>query len=995
MKKRLLSMLSLLFLGILLAGAISAQGIRVTGKVTDAADGSALVGVTIQEKGTVNGTLTDGSGNFALTVSPSATLSVSYVGYTTQEIAVNNRTSLNVALAVGALNLQEVVVIGYGTIAKKDVTGSVSTVSERDFNKGSASSPQALITGKIPGVTVVSAGGDPSASTTIRIRGGSSMSASNDPLIVIDGVPIDNRSVSGMPNALNLLNSNDIESFTVLKDASATAIYGSRASNGVILITTKKGILNKALKVTYNGSVSFGTKTGQIDVLNTQEFIKAVINKYGAASTAGKLLTFDNTNWQDKVYQTAISNDHNLSFSGSFKTIPFRASVGFTDQSGLLKTSGLDRVTGSLNINPSFFNNSLTVTINSKFMHINNRFANWGAIGSAMAFDPTKPVYSGSDLYGGYWTWEQTPGGLPVTIATSNPVSQLYQRNDRSGVNRLLGNVQLDYKVPFIPELKATLNLGGDFSKSVGHVDIPEIAAWSFDAANGGGTKSYYDQHLKNELLDFYLNYKKELPSINSRIDATAGYEWQYFYRNDSTYSSNVAGTHNINSPLHSATEDYLVSFFGRVNYVMAEKYMLTATFRADGSSRFATGNKWGMFPSLAFAWDMKQEGFLKNASAVSALKLRFGYGITGQQDIISGTATTLVDYPYLPIYAYGQSTAQYQFGNTFITTIRPAGYDKNIKWEQTTTYNLGLDFGFLNNKITGTIDVYDRPTKDMINIIPPAAGTNLTNQIITNIGNMVNKGVEFSLNYRAIQKQDIDWTIGLNATFNHNEITKLTSSNDPSYKGVVTGGIAGGVGNYIQIHSVGYASHSFYVYEQVYDANGKPIEGLYVDRNGDGKFSDLDKYRAGSPDAKVLAGISSTLRYKNLDFSFSGRLSLGNLVYNNMSSNYGSYSEIYRSVGFLANLNRSVLKTNFANPQYWSDYYLEDGSFFKMDNMTLGYNVKKLFNDKSNMRIYGSVQNLFTITRYTGLDPEIYGGIDNNIYPRPRTFMLGVNVEF
>jgi len=606
-----------------------------------------------------------------------------------------------------------------------------------------------------------------------------------------------------------------------------------------------------------------------------------------------------------------------------------------------------------------------------------------------MQYDPTKPVYNASSIYGGYWNWTDATGAPMAATAPRNPVSQLYMDDNTSGVDRVLGNVQIDYKVHFLPDLKATLNLGGDFSKSKGKIFVPENAWWAYDAVYGGGNKQYYDQHKKNELLDFYLNYKKDLPSVNSRIDATAGYEWQYFYSNDSTYSSNVAGTHNISTQLRNSTENYLVSFFGRVNYVYADKYMLTATFRADGSSRFATGNKWGMFPSVAFAWDMKQEEFLKNSSVFSTMKLRLGYGITGQQDITSS------DYPYLPVYKFGQTTAQYQLGNTFVTTIRPSGYDLNLKWEQTTTYNVGIDFGFLKNKITGTIDVYDRPTKDLLNTIAPAAGTNLTNQILTNVGDLVNKGVELGLNYRTIETQNIDWTIGVNATFNHNEITKLTSSNDPSYAGVITGGIAGGVGNYIQINTVGYASRSFYVYEQVYDANGKPIEGLYVDRNGDGKLSELDKYRAGSPDAKLLAGISSNFRYKNFDFSFNGRLSLGNIVYNNMASNHGSYSEAYRSVGILNNLNTSVLKTNFANPQYWSDYYLEDGSFFKMDNMTLGYNVKKLFNDKSNMRIYGSVENLFTITRYTGLDPEIYGGIDNNVYPRPRTFMLGVNLEF
>ncbi len=987
MKKRIFSMLSLLFLGILLTGAISAQGIRVTGKITDAADGSALVGVTLQEKGTVNGTITDGSGNYTLTVAPTATLVISYVGYTQQEIPVNNRTSINVKMEIGDIMTKEVVVIGYGTVARKDVTGSVSAVGSRDFNKGSVSSPQALIVGKIPGVQVTNAGGDPTSGSTIRIRGGSSMSASNDPLIVIDGVPISNSSVSGMPNSLNLLNSNDIESFTVLKDASASAIFGSRASNGVILITTKKGLLNQPLKVTYDGSVSFGTRTGQIDVLNTLDFIKLVLKKYPEPSTAAGLLGSRNTNWQNEVYQTAISHDHNLSLSGSYKILPYRASIGYTNQTGLLKTSGLERVTGSLNLNPSFLDKHLTLTVNSKLMHINNQFADWGAVGSAMAYDPTKPVMSGNSSYGGYYAW--LSGGLPITTGPANPVAQLYQRDDRSNVNRLMGNVQVEYQAHFLPDLKATLNLGGDFSKSIGHVDVPAYAAFNSDAKYGGGTKRYYDQHKRNTLLDFYLNYKKDLKSINSRIDATAGYSWSHFYTNDSTYASNASGTRIDQSDLRHATESFGVSFFGRVNYVLANRYFLTGTVRADGSSRFAPGNKWGIFPSVAFAWDIKQEGFLSNVNLVSALKLRLGYGITGQSQIGSN------DYPYLARYTFSQVNAQYQFGNEWVTTLRPEGYDKNLKWEETTTYNIGLDFGFLKGRINGAVDLYNRPTKDLLNTIPVPAGTNLTNQILTNVGDLVNKGVEVSLTGIPVQNENITWSIGINATYNKNEITKLTTVDNPNYIGVVTGGIAGGVGNYIQIHTVGYPVNSFYVYKQVYDNAGNPIEGLYVDNSKDGKFSDLDKYRTGKPAADLTMGLNSQFRWKNLDFSLNGRLSLGNIIYNNMSSNYGSYSELYRSVGFLSNLNRSILKTNFANPQYWSDYYLEDGSFFRMDNISLGYTFNNLINENSHLRIYTTALNLFTITRYTGLDPEVFDGIDRNIFPRPRTFMFGASLEF
>ena len=475
-------------------------------------------------------------------------------------------------------------------------------------------------------------------------------------------------------------------------------------------------------------------------------------------------------------------------------------------------------------------------------------------------------------------------------------------RNDKSNVNRVLGNIQFEYRAHFLPDLKATLNMGGDFSGSKGSIDVPENAPWSYDAINGGGAKQYYDQHKRNELFDFYLNYKKDLTSIRSRIDATAGYEWQHFYRNDSTYSANAAETRIYRSDPRHATESYLVSFFGRLNYVFADRYLLTATVRADGSSRFAQGNKWGIFPSVAFAWDLKGESLLKDANAVSQLKIRLGYGVTGQQEIGSN------DYPYLARYTFGQSTAQYQFGNQFITTLRPEGYDKNLKWEQTTTYNIGLDFGFFRDRVTGTIDFYNRPTKDLLNTIPVPAGTNLTNQILTNVGDLVNKGVEFSLNLRAVQSLNVDWSLGFNATYNQNKITRLTAVDNPNYIGVVTGGILGGVGNYMQIHTVGYPVSSFYVYEQVYNTEGKPVEGLYVDRNGDGNFTVLDKYRTGKPAADLLVGVSSSLRYKNWDFSLNGRLSLGNMVYNNMSSNYGSFSEIYRSVGFLANLHRSVL---------------------------------------------------------------------------------------
>lgn len=979
-------MLFLIFLAVFISGHSYGQEIRISGKVTDAANGSPLVGVTIQEKGTNNGTITDVDGNYALTVSPAGTLVISYVGYETQEIPVDNRTTIDIVMSVGELALQEVVVIGYGTVSRRDATGSVAAVSSRDFTIGSVSSPQELITGKVPGVQITTSGGDPTAASRIRIRGGSSMSASNDPLIVIDGVPIDNSEVSGMPNPLSLLNSNDIESFTVLKDASATAIFGSRASNGVILITTKKGSLSAPLTINYDGSTSFGYRSGEIDVLSPDEFRQEVLNIYPEPSAASALLGNASTDWQEEVYQTAVSHDHNLALSGKVSILPYRASVGYTNQKGLLKTSGLERITGSLNLNPTFFDNHLTVTLNSKYMHINNMFAEWGAVGSAVSFDPTQPVYDETSDYGGYFYWRQNTGA-PITIATSNPVSQLFERNDESNVNRFLGNIQLEYLLHFLPDLKATLNIGGDFSGSEGTNVVGDNVAWSYDPENGGGENNFYTQDKRNELLDFYLNYKKDLASVNSRVDVTAGYSWQHFYREDSIRNTNFSGT-RIDELNLNITENYLVSFFGRVNYTLADKYLLTATLRNDGSSRFSGDNRWGLFPAFALAWEINRESFLEPVEAITLLKLRVGYGITGQQELGN-------DYPYLARYTFGQENAQYQFGNEWVTTLRPEGYDVNLKWEETSTFNIGLDFGFVNDRIIGSLDAYHRTTRDMLNTIPVAAGTNLTNQILTNVGDMVNRGFEFALTVRPVVTTDIDWSLTFNGTINQNEITRLTSVDDPSYIGVVTGLISGGVGNYAQIHTVGYPLSSFYMYEQVYDSQGRPVEGLYIDRNGDGAFTDLDKYRIHNPAPDFFMGVSTALNLYNFDFGFNGRLNVGNYVYNNMSSNYGSYSEIYRSVGFLANLNRSILATGFDNPQYWSDYYLENGTFFRMDNLYLGYTFDQLLTERGRLRIYGNVQNLFTLTGYSGQDPEVQDGIDNNIFPRPRTFMFGVNLQF
>ena len=984
------------FLFALLTLSVTAQERSITGKVTDATTNESLIGVTVLIEGTFTGAVTDIDGKFTIKASPATKLVFSFVGYQTQVIAVGQQTMVNVALKTETKGLDEVVVIGYGTVKKSDATGAVSTVSSKDFNKGGITSPQDLIVGKSAGTVITSNSGAPGSGSTIRIRGGSSMSASNDPLIIIDGFPVSNSGISGLANPLSTINPNDIETFTVLKDASATAIYGSRASNGVILITTKKGTIGKPMQVDYNGMVSVNTVNKYLDVLSGDEFRALSLDlarKSAVGLSMGALtrLGSANTNWQKEIFRTAITHDHNLSLSGGMKSMPYRISLGYTGQDGILKTTDMKRTTAAVGLDPRFFDDHLKVTINLKGSYTTQNFGDAGAVGSAVAFDPTQPVRNGNTKFGGYFTWvnlsdvlsdgSMNPNGSPNPIGVANPVALLNQTDNTAIVQRSLGNAQFDYKFHFLPELRANMNVGYDYFTTKGHNYATDNSAFTY--RSGIGRLNDYTQAGKSQLFDFYLNYVKDLKSINSKIDATAGYSWQHFYKDGKNLTRNGDGT-QVSDNSSFINENYLVSFFGRVNYTFMDRYLLTVTLRDDGSSRFSKKNRWGLFPAAAFAWKIKDESFLKDVSAVSDLKLRLGYGITGQQDIGN-------DYPYLPVYRASTSTAQYQFGNAFYTTLRPNPYDANIKWEETTTYNVGLDYGFLNNRITGSIDVYDRTTKDLLNFIPIAAGSNFSNFLTTNVGNLENKGAEISVNARIVEKKDWNWSLGFNAAYNENKITKLTKTDDPNYTGVDVGGIGGGVGNFIQNQRVGFPSNSFFVFQQVYGSNGMPIEGLYVDRTGSGgtvTSNNLNKYHYKKPAPDYTVGINSRISYKNIDFSFSGRSNIGNYVYNNVASG-ALYSTVYNQSGFYNNLPRQVNNAKFTNTQYFSDFYVENASFFKMDNMSLGYNFVKSFK----ARISFTVQNAFTITKYKGLDPEVDGGIDNNFYPRPRVFVLGVNL--
>ncbi|MCW3805427.1 SusC/RagA family TonB-linked outer membrane protein [Plebeiibacterium marinum] len=979
----------LLLAGLFMLTSLSfAQEMTLSGVVTDSNTGDVLPGVTVAIKNTTTGTITTPDGTYTLKANAGDILIFSFIGYVTQEIALNDQKELNVALVPDVIGMDEVVVVGYGQVRKEDATGSVFTVKSDDFNQGSTTSPQDLIVGKIAGVQIVSDGGAPGSEATIRIRGGSSMSASNDPLIVIDGMPLDNRAIDGMSNVLSSLNPNDIETFTVLKDASATAIYGSRASNGVILITTKKGSAGQKVKVTYDTKFSIGKIKETIDVLSADEY-RTLVNERALTNSSVNpdLLGDASTDWQDEIYRDATGQEHNIGVSGSFKDIPFRVSAGYTDQNGILQTSEMQRTTGTLNINPSFFDEHLKINLGAKYMAVENQFADRGAIGNALRFDPTQSVFNNTGIYGGYTTWLMGDGSRNVN-GTRNPVAQLQQREDISDVSRIIADFQADYKLHFLPELKASVKLGYDYSDSDGEVNTDLDASWV--RASSTGVDRDYTQEKKNELLDFYLTYDKELPSLKSKINVMGGYEWQHFWSKATAYEVDRFNTAIEDS--EDETENYLVSFFGRANYTFKDKYILTATVRKDGSSRFHEDNRWGTFPSAALAWRASEETFLKNIDAISNVKVRLSYGITGQQELNSG------DYPYMGTYRLSDSRTQYQFGNQYYTLIRPDGYDAGLQWEKTTTYNAGIDYGFINNRIYGTFDIYKRKTEDLLNTIPVPAGTNFTDRLLTNVGDLENNGFEFSVNAILLEKKDLFWEVGFNLAYNNNEITRLTNYDDPDYRGVETGDISGvGVGNTIQINAVGHPLNTFYVYEQVYNSNGKPIEGLYVDRNKDGQITTADKYYAEDPAQDYNIGFSSNLKYKDFDFGFNGRIGIGGQIYNNVIVG-GRYQEMTVNE-YLTNMPSEINKSKFETAQQYSDYFLEDASFLKIDNITLGYNFTKLLKPllgfDLHARAFTTVQNAFVITDYSGLDPEVNGGIDNDVYPRPRTFLFGLNVNF
>ena len=986
---------------------VSAQT-TISGRVVDT-NGDEVISATVLVKGSQGGTVTDFDGNFKVQCQPGATLVISYIGYLTQEVEAKD--GMTVTLKEDNALLDEVVVIGYGSVKKADATGSVMTFQADPKLKGVANNPQDMLVGKMAGVTVTTNGGASTDGATIRIRGGSSLSASNDPLIILDGVYIDNSGVSGMGNILSTINPNDIESFTVLKDASATAIYGSRASNGVIIITTKKGKSGQ-LKVSYSGSVTASMRRNDIDVFSGDEYRDLVGKIFAGDSRYDEVMAKmgnENTDWQKELFRTGVSTDHSAQIMGSLaEWLPIRVSVGYTNTNGILKTDHQHRYTGSVNLNPEFLKGHLKLNLNGRGQWQKNNFADRSTIRQAVSMNPTVPVEDPTSQYGGYWSWTDA-GGQMLGFCDKNPVAGLYKHHDYAHAWNMIGSAQIEYNAFYVEGLKANLNLSIDGTHSWGENADDHDQPYN-NKFSTLGTRSVYSTSKRNSLLDFYLTYNKDLKEIKSHFDVMAGYSWQHYYSyGTSTYYGQFTTDQTWNklsdidpSTLYPVaeqtnvspkweTEHYIVSFFGRLNYSFDDKYLFTFTLRDDGSSRFGKDNRWGIFPSLALGWRIIQEKFMQNQNVLSNLKLRLGWGKTGQQDINMG------DYPYMGTYTLNSNgQSQYWRNGAWQQLLKPNAYNPNLKWETTTTWNIGLDYGFLDNRINGSIDWYYRKTTDLINAeakVP--AGTNFAEYVVDNIGSLRNTGIEATVNFIPVQTKDFTWEISGNLAYNSNKILELTNSGAATdYRRFGSTGYDGAFQN--MVHYVGNPASMFFVYEQVYDQDGRPIEGLFVDQNNDGVLDDNDLRPYHTADPNFTYGVNTKLQIKNWDFSVAGHGSAGNWVYNGIAANNSEIgpASIYANQ-YLRNRVKDALNTYWDMKKVLSDYYVQNAAFFRIDNITLGYTFQNLFGAKTTGRVYAVCQNPFVFTKYKGLDPEVAGGIDLDVYPRPVSFQLGLNLNF
>ena len=1007
-----------LILGLFLSVGAFAQ-IDVKGHVKDA-QGEPVIGATVRVANTQIATVTDFDGNFILKANQGADITVSYIGY--QTVTVKAAPSMEVTLEDDAALLNEVVVIGYGAVKKTDLTGSVTALKPDSKNKGLVVNPQDMLAGKVAGVNITSNDGAPGAGAQIRIRGGSSLNASNDPLIVIDGLAMDNEGVKGLTNPLAMINPQDIESFNVLKDASATAIYGSRGSNGVIIITTKKGRKNLKPTISYSGSVTASVRQKSLKVMNGDEYRAFITNMYGTESIPYSALGTASTDWQDQIYHPAVSVDHNLTVSGAIKNLPYRVSVGYTNQEGILKGSDFERVTASLNLNPSFFKDHLTLNLNAKGMFAKTKYADTGAVSAAVYFDPTQSPYDFTSNYhkellggalnqtlqnfGYYFQWPVIgvfdgdptwPASYNSTANSPNPLALLTGRDEHAISRSFVGSADIDYKVHGFEDLRLHATLGADISEGKQYTNNETWYTGSWYYGSTG-----MDKILKRNLqLSAYAQYYKDFSKAH-HFDIMAGYEWQHFWRDqkndyigyypETNPNYNETADHSRpHTPYHFTTDSYLVSFFGRLNYTLLERYMLTATLRHDGTSRFK--DHWSTSPSVALAWKINEEPFLKNAKALSDLKLRLSWGQMPQQ------AGAVPDYSWIATYSKNTGTDSYYPVTGDGTLYRPDNYTPALKWEKTTSYNVALDWGFLNQRLSGTVDVYFRKTTDLLNYAPTRALSAYRNQAWQNIGSLENKGVEASISWKAIQSKDFYWVLDYNFTYNHNEITDLSGVSEDG-SAVPNTGIKIGTDRYLEYQQVGNPINSFYVFQQAYDQSGKPIENVVVDRNGDGQITQADKYFYKSPAAPVIMGLSSRMEWKNWDLGFSLRASIGNYVYNNNEQGMANVNptEVWKSsLLYMNNYTYEAVARNWQTYQITSqlsDYYVHNASFLKCDNITLGYSFKT-WDDYLNGRVYLTASNVFTITKYDGLDPEVANGFDSNMYPRPISFILGVNLNF
>jgi len=1016
----------LLFLFLLLPFSVLAQS-TLTGTVADVATGQPIPGVNVNVQGAPGGSSTDFDGKFQLSnLKNGDKILVSFIGYKTSTVVFNGQKTISISLEEDTNQLKEVVVqVGYGTVKKKDATGAVTVLSANQLNKGPVGSADQLLVGRASGVRITTDGGMPDANPNIRIRGGSSLSGNNNPLIIIDGVPIDNTNPAGISNPLTLINPNDIDSFTILKDASATAIYGSRASNGVIIVTTKKGV-SGAPKFTFSSNITIGKVNNPVDMMTGTQFTSFMqkyhpdyTNLLGVPDGSGALdnpatpqiegRKLYNTDWQDLIYRTSFSSDNNFSARANlFGKIPFRASVGYAKNEGVVRTNDLERYTGSIKLSPVLLDNHLKIDVNAKGISVKKNAIDADAvIGSALGMDPTKPAYadpnSPNNIFGGYYQLLNTNNSIN---GSQNPLAILNQRSRPEEVQKLLGNIELDYKMPFLESLRAVVNGGIEASKSKIRESYTDNALQTYKIDNSAtttpptyvfnpGLNFAEDQTVTNKTLDAYFVYNKSLTGFVTRVDAQAGYSYQNF-KTDGTKEnyrySTVNGLRELTpNPANNANNRYynernLQSFFGRANFDLVDKYLFTFTLRADGSSLFKEDKRWGYFPAAGVAWRMKDESFLKDSKTFKDLKLRLGYGITGQQDI-TGVAGS---YPYSALFAPTSTSSTYIPG---VNGYSAKPYNENLTWEKTTTYNVGIDFDLFEKSIvTGSIDAYQKYTKDLLSVVSAAPGQALTNEFVANVGSMKNKGIEGNLNVKVINSDDFNLSLNGNIAYNIGEITDL---NNRTTNVDNASGIPVGTGQKIAYNTVGQQPYSAWVFQQVYDSNNRPVENAFVDKNGDGVINDSDRYYVALR-PNWTYGLGLTASYKQFDLSTTFNGQIGGKVYNARKLQSGFIDKALPA--------NSTSLTNVLNTEFdfqtingnvpFSDYYLEDASFLRCQNITLGYNFDKAIKGAV-LRLYASANNVFIVTDYTGVDPENFNAIDNNFYPRSRTFSFGLNLDF